>query len=354
MLLMPSHQVLIRAERLVALLGRCRPRNAQSEAVRLERAWMRGDRIAPRWSYEPAPDLSDLRRVLCAMEHQWRGSPEVRALFTERVRELVLESHVVEAIGRRKTFARLARSRFEPAPRWLAQADVLAHEWLSAVPEPTVSRFSLSDDESDHESLVSCMRARVGAEKLPFRVEVSEHLMTAAATGERTIIVGVARPLTSSATQRIVEHEVSGHAWPRIKAQRQRVGLFASASRKGNDIQEGFALHCELQAGLLDGHRRRELGWRHLAAKTVWQGASWVETTDALLQWGADLAPALQIASRVHRAGGLAREIVYLPAFCSVSAAIAADPSVALWLGAGRLSLEAIDVLRALSLPLVP
>ena len=99
MLLMPSHQVLIRAERLVALLGRCRPRNAQSEAVRLERAWMRGDRIAPRWSYEPVPDLSDLRRVLCAMEHQWRGSPEVRALFTERVRELVAELPAVMLTG---------------------------------------------------------------------------------------------------------------------------------------------------------------------------------------------------------------------------------------------------------------
>jgi len=267
---------------------------------------------------------------------------------------MVLESHLVEAIGRGETMTRLARARFEPHSQELLWADALARDWIQLVPdeEPHVTT-SISDNERDPKSLLSRMRTRVGVERLPVRVEVSAKLLAAAATGDGVIIVAAGRRLFPNETRRIVEHEVKGHAWPRIRAARQRVGLFSSASSKGNDVQEGYALFCEHQAGALDARRRRELGLRHLAARSVWEGASWVDTTDALIGWGADLALAMQIASRVHRAGGLAREIVYLPAFCSVSHALEAEPTTIHWLGAGRLSLNAIGTLRGLGVQLV-
>src|SRR5690606_6808833 len=135
---------------IFALLGRCRPRNAQAEALRLQRAWSSGEKCAPRWSYEPVPDLSELRRVLVALSDRFRAPSEVRALLGERVQELVLESHVVEAIGRGETLRRLARTRFDQSPGYLAQADALAHAWKKLLPdEGHAITSSLSDDDKD-------------------------------------------------------------------------------------------------------------------------------------------------------------------------------------------------------------
>jgi hypothetical protein len=58
---------------------------------------------------------------------------------------------------------------------------------------------------------------------------------------------------------------------------------------------------------------------------------------------------AVAIASRAHRAGGLAREFVYLPALERVSAAAREDSTVLDWLGRGRLDLQAIGVLRGMN-----
>jgi hypothetical protein len=68
---------------------------------------------------------------------------------------------------------------------------------------------------------------------------------------------------------------------------------------------------------------------------------------------GATLGDALALAARAHRGGGLAREVVYLPALCRVANALTADPSLETWLEHGRVSVEAAHELRRLAGPLV-
>jgi hypothetical protein len=171
-------------------------------------------------------------------------------------------------------------------------------------------------------------------------------MSAAAATGDGVILVARGRMLSLRATERIVAHEVYGHALPRQRAARERQPLFALGSARGNDEQEGYALYLEARGGHLDDARKRELGLRHLAAVSVHQGADWVETTRQLLARSASTAEAVAIASRAHRAGGLAREFVYLPALERVNAAANRDAVVLDWLARGRVDLQAITVLR--------
>lgn len=344
-LLRPRDALFNTAERELALLARCRPRNAEAEQARLLEAW-RGDAPRlPRWSYSGRPDLAPLRAELeCAVRGLSESDP-IQLLYVERAQELLLEIGIVEAIGTSR-LGRLAAERFvlgTPADHEGALA--LATDWVGAPAPAACGERVASDDAGDPRSLYCRMCRAVGELRLAFRVELSDRLSACAATGDGLILVARGRKLTENDARRIVVHEVEGHALPRHRAQQEAFGLFASSSRSGNDEQEGYALYRELCAGLLDEGRRVELALRHQAAVCVRLGADWVETVRRLLELGAELELAASIASRVHRAGGLAREIVYMPAFQRVSSAIAADASTADWLSRGRLSLEAIAVL---------
>jgi hypothetical protein len=189
------------------------------------------------------------------------------------------------------------------------------------------------------------MQLEVGRLRLPFRVELCT-MSAAAATGDGVILIARGRKLSVRAIERIVAHEVLGHAMPRYRASREREPLFGVGSARGNDEQEGYALYLEWQGGHLDAVRKRELGLRHLAALSVHERADWVETTRLLLSLSATNTEAVAIASRAHRAGGLAREFVYLPALARVQAAASDDPGVVEWLGRGRLDLQAITLLQ--------
>lgn len=348
--LRPCDALFTTVEREIALLARCRPQNAETEQQRLLQAWRSGAPRAPRWSYAGRPDLASWRADL---ERALRGlsdSDPIQRLYAERTQELLLEMGVVEAIGTSR-LGRLARERFElgtTADR--ERASALATDWAESPTPASCERVS-SDDVDDPRSLYRSMCRAVRELRLAFRVELSDRLSACAATGDGLILVARGRRLTENDARRIVVHEVEGHALPRHRAQQEAFGLFASGSRSGNDEQEGYALFLELRAGLLDDGRRIELALRHHAAVCVRLGADWVETVRRLLELGAELELAASIASRVHRAGGLAREIVYLPAFQRVSRAIAADSSTEDWLSRGRLSLEAIGVLRRAEWP---
>ena len=122
--------------------------------------------------------------------------------------------------------------------------------------------------------------------------------------------------------ERTVLHEIAGHALPRARAATAPLGIFAFGTARGIDDQEGRALLIERAAGFLDGSRRRELGLRHLGARATLEGATFVDVVELLLGQRAPIGSAVRIASRVQRggpgAGGLAREIIYIPSLLRV------------------------------------
>lgn len=329
----------------IALLSRCRPCNALQEQQQLESDWRRGQRRLPRWSYRPVPDFAALSRAIEAATEQLEVEGTLARLYAARGQELLAELKLVQALDA-PAFPELAQQRYGVfAERWQRAADRLAEDWARKPPSAANAPLIASDAVDDARSLYRTMGATVGRLRIPVRVRLSDDLEATAATGDGVIVVRRGRALTLDETQRIVVHEVYGHALPRVRAESERNGLFASASAGGNDQQEGYALHLERAAGLLDERRRFELAVRHWAARSLERGADWVETTEQCLGLGARLEQAVAIASRVHRGGGLGRERIYLPALCRVEAAMREQPRLEAWLARGRLSVEAIFAL---------
>jgi hypothetical protein len=156
-------------------------------------------------------------------------------------------------------------------------------------------------------------------------------------------------PLSDAVARAVAVHEVYGHVKPQVLARERGHGLFRVASAAGRDTEEGRALAIERRFGVFSGERAQRLALRHLAAVIVVEGGDFADAMRGLCEHGASPQQAVEIAARVCRGGGLAREIIYLPAMHHVEQELRADPELDAWLGSGPLSVRAARVLRQLN-----
>jgi len=347
-----ADRALAQAARQTRVIAAATPRNYQSELARIAGRASAGEVVEPRFEYPPPQaELEALRPALDMLASGLDGQGALGRVYAERARELESEAAICECVGK-KGIVEVARRRFASSEKELTDAAALAKRWLddpvaaASDPHEVNQALSLSDDTADAHSLVCSLRAEVGRRSLPFRVITSPHLSALAATGDGVLIVASGRWISEQDVARTVLHEIEGHAVPAAQAIGSRVGIFGVGTARGSDDQEGRALCLEAERGHHTRSRRRELALRHVAALAVWDGASFVETTRKLLGLGADGSMATRIAARVHRGGGLARESVYLPAFLRVRRARERRPDLDRVLAAGRVSVEAADVLR--------
>jgi hypothetical protein len=369
-----------RAEQESALLQRAWPERARAHCERWVQAVCRGEAPALTFSHRPPPVLTELRAALTWVTEQLSPDRMLRSdvaresgaraqaeysgdllrlepqatLYAERAAELELEAALAEHIGT-PGFAPLARRRHAPrdTPDW-GMAEQLARDWARA-PHTAPSGHEpealfASDDAAAPHSLLRLISEQIGHLHLAVRVRVVPELASRAATGDGVIYVRAGVRLSAREALRIARHEVLGHALPRVRAQRLPLGLGRVGCAGSLEEEEGRALLIEQRFGDLGPERRRELGLRHLAALAVADGA---DAHDCLrLLAGFDCAPAeaVWLYARCARgstgaAGGLCRELEYLPAWLRVSAAFSAEPALEDWLEQGRWSLRAARAL---------
>jgi hypothetical protein len=181
---------------------------------------------------------------------------------------------------------------------------------------------------------------------LALLIQVRPGQLPVAATGEGVVAVRPGVLQAAAAAERVAAHELYGHALSRARAAFEESLLFRAGTRGANEHEEGRALLVESRAGLFGSERLYELGLRHSAALAVRAGAGVRETVARLTRLGAALEESAEIALRAHRGGGLAREIVYLPAYLEVKEALARDPGLERFLERGRISLDAARKLQ--------
>ncbi|HEX7671866.1 MAG TPA: tyrosine/phenylalanine carboxypeptidase domain-containing protein, partial [Polyangiaceae bacterium] len=272
------------------------------------------------------------------------------ALYRARASELLHEARIVDAIGTDAFVARAAeRFPVDPSPDGIL-ADSAADAWVSLSPVNTGPRI-VSDDAADPRSLVNQIGSLAGALRLPIRISGSPDMACAAATGDDLIVVRTGVSHSVHAARRIALHEIYAHALPRARAKEESIGLFSVGTAGASDDEEGRALLIEERHALFDDARRRELAVRHLAARAVRDAANFIETVRHLGERGVPTREAVFVAARTYRGGGLAREVVYLPALFRVRAAFTDDPALEGWCERGRVSVSAARALRVIGPP---
>jgi hypothetical protein len=333
-------------EATIALLDRVRPLNLTSELVRLTRGAEAGQRLRPQFSYAPRAQLSELRRELLELAKALDARDTEAQLLAGRARELEREAELAEHVGE-PVFAVLAGQRFA-LPEAPAATTRLAEQFLTAPSAPKSPEIGEllhdSSDARDPHSLWSELSRRLQAERWAVRLEVVVGLVSLAAVADGVVRLRAGARLSAEAARRIALHEVEGHVRPRVSGQRLG-GVFIAGSARASEDEEGRAILLEERAGLLDAERRRELARRFLAAESLRGGADFWDTVTLLGQRGATLTSAVELSSRVHRGGGLGRELIYLVGYQRVVVALARRPELERVLVSGRVALGAAEAL---------
>lgn len=332
----------------VRMIAATTPIELARELERLFSKWNAGEPCLPQFSYPARQDHQELIFSLESLAEFLEREGTLGTIYADRAREIVREALVCSAVGM-PNFRACARKRFSWRDAFDDAADALVKDWLDEpftdVPvDPT--DLVRSDDPRDARSLLVRLQAEIGKRRIAFRVVVARDASALAATGDSFVQIAAGRMMTIADVERTVLHEIEGHVLPRCRANAQHLGIFAIGTRFGVDDQEGRALCIERRGGHLRGPRRRELAYRHAAARLLEDDADFVETVRALSGLGARLVDALRITARVYRGGGLGREIVYLPAFLRVDEALSQNPLLDDVLGAGRVSIGAAEMLQ--------
>jgi hypothetical protein len=331
-------ETLLAAERETLLFWRATPEDPRVALAALGAA-VRSGRPYRAARPSASAELSGTRRALADLERSLAGAGPLADLAAGRARELMLEALLAEALHT-DALAVLAAERF-PAPSGELERTVneLVARALADAPPPDSVKHR-TDDTTDPRSLVSLLQRGAREIAIPLRIELRVRQLAVAATGEGLVAVRPGVMLSREASERVAVHELFGHALPRARAAASGLGFLRAGTARSSDHEEGRALLIEERRGFFRSERLRELALRHRAALSVRAGATPVETVRLLEGLGAPLDGALDLALRVHRGGGLARELVYLPSYLEVRAAFAAEPALEAWFERGRMSLD--------------
>lgn len=342
------------ATRVTRVLPALVARNAPAERARLTQAVEAGQVASPRWQIEQRPIDPGLRRAIAsgiALVERARGDL-LADLYAARLGELELDLAMMESLGRANVVRPLAARRYgtgalrvEHDGREQALAEVAARilALAAADAEPRV----LPSDGGPC-SMAGALRVAVRAAGLEVDVRVEPRLSAGAAAGDRTVFVA-ARRFGRRECVRLVAHEVLGHAVAAANGALHPLRLVETGTAGSFADQEGIAIALEQAAGTLDPARWRVLAARVVATDRMHAGASFGETALSLHR---DLAlpsdVAVVTAERAYRGGGVARDASYLAGYLRVRAALARGEASLDELRLGRVSLDALPVLRAL------
>ena len=342
-------RALAQAESEILLLARSYPTNWKALTATLPERWTRGERREPALEFRRAPDLKWLRTNLAAACRRASEEGPFGELLARRAAELELDAELAEQIGGAR-FRSFARRRYACGD--IRGADELSLSWCRLDAESESGPRVASDDRVHPMSLVNQLQTHMGNCGVSIPIRVDQRLAAVATVDRDCVWVRAGEQLLPSQANRIALHEVHGHVLRRIAARQPENYLSSSGFELCDEDEEGRAVWLEEKAGLLDSVRKVELGRRHSAASACLQGANFIETVELLLSADAPIEQALNIALRVWRGGGLAREVIYLRAYLRVRSQLSNSQPLEEWMQRGRYSIDVASKLATAELVL--
>jgi uncharacterized protein (TIGR02421 family) len=162
------------------------------------------------------------------------------------------------------------------------------------------------------------------------------------------LLVGSAMTFPMDRVEPLLQHEVGTHVVTYWNGFAQPFKLLATGLAAHDELQEGLAVFAEYLAGGLTRTRLRLLAARVVAAHSVTDGATFVETFRVLRrEYGLPERLAFLTTMRVHRGGGFVKDAVYLSGLQKVVDYLAAGGRVDSLL-VGKIAAEHAPVIEEL------
>lgn len=271
-----------------------------------------GAETAPDLLYRPLTFEPDpLRRALFALPVEEVEDPVVAELLREKRDEMAVQ---IQMMLDRETPQFLGGSvRLYGAP----DEDLveLARDLLAALP---------SDGRRSGQAVVgsTAFAARARAELDHYAtqwdgfdatVEVRHDIPGSLMVSSGQLLVGGEASVPEDRVDALLAHEVGTHVVTYYNGAVQPLRILRHGLAGYEGLQEGIAVLSEWLVGGLTAGRMRTLGARVLAARALVDGSDLVETVRLLRdEAGLSLRGAFGVAVRVHRGGGLTKDMIYL------------------------------------------
>lgn len=322
-----------------------------SERQRLARSLARGEHAKPRWEWSPI----EVDRALWRLLDRARETASIIGLgdlYLPRLEELETELLLLESLGRTKQVRPMAARLFGTGgERIFADSDqtgldaahqILAETPISAEPKTIPAESQRGINLRD---LMLAYARHVG---LDIAVRVDPRLIANAAVGERTVFIANRR-FGAHEAQRLATHEVYGHLVSSFNGRAQRLGILAVGTAGSHGDQEGVAIFLEELAGFLSVERRRTLAGRLLATYAMHAGVTFGDAARTLMtEHEFSALECVTLCERAFRAGGVARDAVYLGGWLKVRHAVTTGGADLAELQLGKVSLASLPELRRL------
>lgn len=322
------------------------------ERQRLARSVEKGEHAKPRWEWQPVAIDRSIWRML-AHARDLAADSEASELYLARLEELEIELLLLESLGRSKQVRPMAARLFGTGGERIfadSEQTILdaAHEILTHTPARQEAK-TIPAASSDGVNLHDLMLAYAKHVGLHIAVRVDPDLIANAAVGERTVFIAD-RLFGAHEAQRLATHEVYGHLVSAFNGRTQALGIFAIGTAGSYGDQEGVAIYLEELAGLFDPCRQRTLAGRLLATHAMHAGVSFGDAARTLVtEHDFSAAGAVTLCERAFRAGGVARDAVYLTSWLRVRRAVDRGETNLGELQLGKVSLRALPELRRLA-----
>ena len=322
-----------------------------AERHRLIESVARGEHAKPLWKWRPVEIDRAVWQHL-ARARQIAEDTDAAALYLPRLEELETELMLLESLGRTKQVRPMAARLFGTGGERVFDGESqttldAAHEILAEPPAEEEAKTipAASLEGLNLRDLMLAYAKHVG---LHIAVRVDPHLIANAAVGERTVFIAD-RLFGAHEAQRLATHEVYGHLVSAFNGRAQLWGLFAIGTAGSYGDQEGVAILLEELAGLLSPNRRRTLAGRLLATYAMHAGVSFGDAARTLvIEHEFTPTESVTLCERAFRAGGVARDAVYLASWLRVRRAVSRGETSLAELQLGKVSLASLPEVRRL------
>ncbi len=301
----------------------------------------------PDFHYQPiAFDPSVLKRTLFAIPIERVEDPALHALFLEKQQEL---DRKITMLFDRDT------------PRFLHGSLQLYGEIepsLLRLAEDLLDRVPGREPGSSSDGVVGAKEFAEAAE-LEFtyyrklypdfaaKAKVTRRSAGIMVSGN-VLFINSGAKLRPSRVQPLLQHEIGTHLVTYFNGRAQPFRQLSTGLAGYDALQEGLAVLAEYLVGGLERDRIRQLAARVIAANQLVSGATFLETfNDLTVTHAMSPRSAFSLTMRIHRGGGLTKDVVYLRGLRQVLKHLGSGNDLET-LFVGKLAAKHITVIREL------
>jgi uncharacterized protein (TIGR02421 family) len=290
----------------------------------------------PRFLYRPLTiDVARQKRALFSVAIEHFEDPVLTTLYREKQQELDLQLSLLAA-REMPRFVEIGRALYGPVePSLLAMARSILDET-----KPGRGKRTGEGDDADVRFVERRAKAMIKAyagsdDGFSASVELRDDLPSGMMVSGGRLLIARSTTMARGRVEALLSHEVGVHLLTYFNGSAQGLRLFRSGLAGYEGVQEGLAVLAEYLVGGMTVGRLRLIAARVVACSDMLGGASFPDCYRMLVrELGFAESTAFNLALRVYRGGGLAKDAVYLRGLLEVLAHLRAGGSLdPFWMG---------------------